>query len=272
MLGLMCRLLLLTSVFLFSTSGWCKETSCKRIFRVGALNNEPIYFRDDKGTLRGVLIELIDELRHRTGCDFEPSESSRPTLLANLRSSSIDLTLLSIKTDTMDQVASFIPMYLGKRAIIMNSSLAKKKTSLADALKDKKVIFGSLIGTSTYYKPAESELLHKEQRLIEFPDYAALFIAVKKGKVQVVINSYVVGSYFVAQMKLNDISFEQDATGLKPVGAYYNPKRLHSDEVQMLAKVFDEIVKDGTMAKLYEKYIPKSYVEKSFVPLDFLAP
>ncbi|WP_168196360.1 ABC transporter substrate-binding protein [Bdellovibrio sp. NC01] len=236
---------------------------------MGALNNEPIYFHDDKGVVRGVLIELIDELKRRTGCNFDPSESTRPMLVASLRSSAIDLTLISIKTPVMDQVASFIPMYLGTRAIVLAPQYAKKKTTLAEALKDKKIIFGSFIGATGYYKANEIEQLRKEQRLVEFYDYSSMFAALKKGKIQAMISSYVVGSYFMVQMKLTDFSFTQDKSDFTPVGSYYNPKRLRGDEVQMFSKVFDDIVKDGTMARIYMHYVPKKYVEQSFVPQDF---
>lgn len=68
-----------------------------------------------------------------------------------------------------------------------------------------------------------------------------------------------------SDLHATDFFFEQDPADFTPVGSYYNSKRLHDDEIRMFSKILDDIVRDGTLARLYERYIPKSYVEKSFV-------
>jgi ABC-type amino acid transport substrate-binding protein len=240
---------------------------CERTFRVGVIHNEPLYFLD-KNVARGSMLDTVDELRKRTGCTFETLEMSRPTMVEKLRNSSVDITILSIKTPTMDAVGKFIQMFRSYRAVVFSPDLQKKKYDLQQALADKSVIFGSFIGTQGYYKSDEINQLREQARIREFPDYATVYQALKRGQVKVFVGSVSISDYFLRKYKMTEFGLQIDRSVVTGVGTYYAKKRLSEADVKMLESALQAMVKDGTFARIYSRYSSELAVKNAIVPND----
>ncbi len=247
----------------------CSQTwaKCERTFRVGVINNEPLYFLTKEGA-RGSMLDTIEELGKRTGCHFEILEMSRPTLVERLKNASVDITVLSIKTRTMDRVGNFIQMFRSYRAVVFSPDLQKQKYDLKQALADKSVIFGSFIGTQGYFKSEEIDLLREQKRVREFPDYATVYQALKRGQVKVFVGSVAISDYFMRKYKMLDFGLQIDRDLATAIGTYYAKKRVSEAEAKMLEAALKSMVKDGTFVKIYSRFSSELAVKNAIVPIE----
>lgn len=241
------------------------QAKCERTFRVGVIQNEPLYFLD-KNVARGSVLDILEELRKRTGCDFQILEMSRPSLVEKIRNSSVDISILSIRTPTMDTVGKFIQMFRSYRAVILAPELQKKRYDLHQALADKSVIFGSFIGTQGYFLNDEITRLREQGRIRDFPDYATVFQALKRGQVKVFIGSVAISDYFLQKYKMSDFGMQIDRQVVTGVGSYYSPKRLSDSDIKMLEEALQTMVKDGTFARIYSRYSSELAVKNAIIP------
>jgi polar amino acid transport system substrate-binding protein len=235
---------------------------CSYVFRVGLIFSEPLYFVSGQRKLGGISLEVIKELRKRTGCDFTVEEYSRPSLVERFRHQQLDMSIVSIKTAAMDGVGEFIHLFNTPRRFIVRSFAAQ---DLKSALKNKKIIFGNIMGTQTYYTNDEIKLLRKDKRLVEFPDYDALFSSFKRGKIQAYIGSLMMSSYYIKKLKLNDFALSEDEINLIPVGYYVNKTRLKRPELLILNKALAQMLKDGTFIRIYAEYTSDDIAKKSIL-------
>ncbi|WP_413293121.1 transporter substrate-binding domain-containing protein [Bdellovibrio sp. HCB185ZH] len=242
-------------------------SKCERTFRVGVIENEPLYYLE-QNEARGSMLDTIAELRKRTGCGFEVLEMSRPTLVERMKNASVDITVLSIKTPTMDKVGRFIQMFRSYRAVTFAPDLQKKNYDLQQALADKAVVFGSFIGTQGYFKEEEISLLREQGRIRQFPDYATVFQALKRRQLKVFIGSVSISDYFLQKYKMTDFGMQIDRKVITGVGSYYAPKRVSAQEVKMLEAALASMVRDGTFAKIYGKYSSALVLQNAIVPND----
>ncbi|QLY24484.1 transporter substrate-binding domain-containing protein [Bdellovibrio sp. KM01] len=222
----------------------------------------------EKSEARGSMLDTVDELRKRTGCIFEVLEMSRPTLVERMKNSSVDITVLSIKTPTMDSVGHFIQMFRSYRAVVLAPDLQKKKYDLEKALADKSVIFGAFIGTQGYFRDQELNLLREQGRVRQFPDYATVFQALKRGQVKVFVGSVSVSDYFLQKYRMQEFGLQIDRKVLTGVGSYYSKKRISSADVKLLETALEGMVRDGTFAKIYAKYSSALAIQNAIVPND----
>ncbi|WP_413575288.1 substrate-binding periplasmic protein [Bdellovibrio sp. HCB290] len=242
---------------------------CDRTFRVGVLGDEPLFFSDKSRTKQGSIVDILDELRKRTGCSFQVVEMSRPTLLDRVRNSTVDMTVLSIKTPVMDSAAGgFIEMFRSYRAIVMTPELGLKNYDLKKALHDKKVVFSGIIGSPGHLNVDEFKLLKEESRLQQFPDYASVFQALKRKQVQVFVGSVAISDYFLRKYDLTSFTFIIDREKINGVGSYYSKSRLTTAEVQMLKMNYEQMLKDGFFATVYSKYTSPAAVKNAILPMN----
>ncbi|MFS4458026.1 substrate-binding periplasmic protein [Bdellovibrio sp. HCB2-146] len=242
---------------------------CSHVFKAGQVFNEPLYFVSTQRQLRGSSIEVIHELRKRTGCEFLVEEYSRPSLIEKFRHSQVDISVVSVKTIEMDNVARFIHLYDSPRSLVVGPKWARKVKSVPQFVNKKKIIFGNIIGTQTYYDLSEYELLRKEKRLIDLPDYPSLFKALEENRIQGFIGSFMISSYHMNKMGLKNYSTIVDDKFSVPIGCYIDPKRLSEQEVQMFRQVLLDMLKDGTFVKIYSQFIPLELAQKSIIPISF---
>jgi hypothetical protein len=252
-------------IFLCQTSFSQVQAKCERTFRVGVIHNEPLYFLD-KNVARGSMLDTVEELRKRTGCGFQTLEMSRPTLVEKIRNSSLDITILSIRTPTMDGAGKFIQMFRSYRAVTLSPDLQRKKYDLHQALVDKTVVFGSFIGTQGYFSTDEIKQLRDQGRIREFPDYATVFQALKRGQVKVFIGSVAISDYFLQKYKMADFGMQIDRQIVTGVGTYYAKKRLSDADIKMLETALQSMVNDGTFARIYSRYSSELAVKNAIVP------
>jgi polar amino acid transport system substrate-binding protein len=240
--------------------------NCPRSYRVGVVYSEPIYFITDTKKIHGVGYDIVEELRRRTGCDFQIIELSRPSVVERIRSSAIDMSVLSIKTDAMDAVASFIPSHQSYRAVAFASKF--KGEVIKQAFEDKKVIFGSVIGNQGYYRTEEINHLRLNNRLKEFPDYRSLYMALKDNKVHAAVSSVMMNDYFITKLGFKkDLNFVIDETTARPVGTYYNKQRFSAYDQDLIREAYEGMMKDGTMGKIYRKYVSEAATKNSLLKI-----
>lgn len=240
---------------------------CERSFRVGVIHNEPLYYLENSQA-RGATLDTIAELRKRAGCAFEVLEMSRPSLVERIKNSTIDITVLSIKTPIMDNVGSFIQMFRSYRAVTFSPDLQKKGYTLERALADKSIVFGTFIGTQGYYQEEELKQLREQGRVRQFPDYATVFQAMKRNQVKVFVGSVSISDYFLQKYGMTDFTIQIDQKVITGVGSYYSKKRVSTAEVKMLEAVMSAMVKDGTFGRIYSKYSPALIIKNAIVPND----
>ncbi|WP_413582179.1 substrate-binding periplasmic protein [Bdellovibrio sp. HCB288] len=241
---------------------------CNRIFRVAVIQNEPLYYLDKNKKVTGVMLEVAQELHRRTGCSFDLIEMVRPSMVHRLRSGSVDLSVLTIKTDELDKAGGFIRVFKANRALILTPALKKKNYVLKDVLKDKNVLVGGLISSPAFLDENEVSLLKKQGRWRQYPDYESIFQSLKRDQIQAFVGSIMVSDFYFKKLGLSDFGFLIDRSKQSDAGFYYAKQLLTSHEVELLSSTLAQMLKDGFFQKVLSKYSSPYAVENEFVSIN----
>jgi len=223
-------------------------------------NYPPAGFRDEKGELVGVDIDLAKEACQRLGVEavFQPVQWDG--VLMNLKNGDIDLiwNALGITPERQKEIAFTDVYMIDKNVIVVKAdSPIRKKEDLAG-----KVIglqLGSTAEPAVTNDPIGSEI--KEIRKFESPTQALLDM--QAGRIDAVVTNEMNGRYLITQEKALDkyyiLTEEEGYFGEEPygVGVRMEDKALLAE----LNRVLNEMKADGTAAKISEKWFGSNIIK-----------
>lgn len=159
-----CWLLLMCVIFW----GAAGSAACDRVFRIGVNESEPLYYKNEKYVYTGFVYDLVQEMTARTGCRFVPEQVNRSRVYLDLRTSRIDMAVVTIKNKLFDEIASFMPLYRFRREALVPVSRGRY-SDFSQLLMDSDLRFAILPRAAFMFLAEEERRLTKEKRLITTP-------------------------------------------------------------------------------------------------------
>lgn len=229
----------------------CGQSDTSDKLRVGIDDTyPPMEYKDEAGNYAGFDIELAKEIAKRMNKKIEFVPTAWTAIFTGLSSNKYDciISSLSITEDRQKTIAYTRPYIANNQIIVVKSDNTdiKDETSLGSK------IVAVQMGTTSEEACTEFQ---KTTPFKDFKKYEAMTEALnelKIGRVDAVVCDLVVGKYFVANDKE---SFKLVSTTLpnEPIGIGFD-KKTNQAEADKMDKILADIMADGTLAKISEKW------------------
>ena len=222
-------------------------------------NFPPMGFKDENNEIVGFDIDLAKEATKRLGREVEFKAIDWSSKEAELKSGRVNVLWNGLDiTDKRKENMLFSDPYMDNRQIIF----VKKG---ATGITDEQSLAGKTVGTQSASTAEEyidgSDFFKKKVKEVKkYSDFVSAFMDLENGRIDAVIGDEIVGRYYMSKHP-DTIDAVDVAVG--PVSqfgiAFAKDNQKLRDDVQ---KVLDEMVKDGTVAKISEKWFGKDITLK----------
>lgn len=217
-----------------------------KVIKVGLEDTyPPMEFRNEKNELIGFDIDLCDEIGKRLEVKVEYVMTEFGGLMMSLNSNKIDMSASAISiTEERKKEAEFTKSYVDSGQALV---VKKGNTSIKDEKDLKGKIVGAQLGTTGEIAAKKIEGVKEVKAYDKVPQ---VFQDLEIGRIDAVIVDEFVGRYYLSKQKDKSgviKSLEQEPIGI----AFKKGEKELQEEVQ---KIIDEMIKDGTMSKISEKW------------------
>ena len=222
-------------------------------------NFPPMGFKDENNEIVGFDIDLAKEATKRLGREVEFKAIDWSSKEAELKSGRVNVLWNGLAiTDKRKENMLFSDPYMDNRQIIF------VKKGVTD-IKDEQSLAGKAVGTQSAstaeeYMDGSEFFKSKVKEVKKYSDFVSAFMDLENGRIDAVVGDEIVGRYYMSKHP-DTIDAVDVAVG--PVSqfgiAFAKDNQKLRDDVQ---KVLDEMVKDGTVAKISEKWFGKDITLK----------
>lgn len=222
-------------------------------------NFPPMGFKDENNEIVGFDIDLAKEATKRLGRDVEFKAIDWSSKEAELKSGRVNVLWNGLDiTDKRKENMLFSDPYMDNRQIIF----VKKG---ATGITDEQSLAGKAVGTQSAstaeeYIDGSDFFKTKVKEVKKYSDFVSAFMDLENGRIDAVIGDEIVGRYYMSK---HPDSIDAVDVAVGPVSqfgiAFAKDNQKLRDDVQ---KVLDEMVKDGTVAKISEKWFGKDITLK----------
>ena len=236
------------------------ESSAKGKIVVGLDDNyPPMGFKNEKNEIVGFDVDLAKEAAKRLGREVEFKGIDWSSKEAELKSGRVDILWNGLDiTEKRKENILFSDPYMDNRQIIF----VKKGTT---DITDEKSLAGKTVGTQSSstaeeYIDNNAELLKSIKEVKKYSDYISAFMDLENGRLDAIVADEITGRYYMSKhpQTLEAVDATVGPVSTFGIGFRKDDQKLR-DEVQ---KVFNDMVKDGTTAKISEKWFEKDIVKK----------
>ncbi|MFS4458233.1 substrate-binding periplasmic protein [Bdellovibrio sp. HCB2-146] len=249
----------LAVVLFFSWQAFAQNQVCNRRYQVAVNNYAPFFSRDKNNHPEGITHDMVLDLQKRLGCTFMEKELFRPAAVEHMKGGRLDMVLLVLQGAEFGSSAEFVSLYKVKREVVVLKDHYAKDRNVESYINDKKMIFGNIIGTRTALTQDEEKMLLKSRRLMEAVDYQSLFELLGKGRIQALALTSFVNSHYLKKSKIEDkVVRIVDEDNVTEVGVYFSIRRMDAEERLKIQKALQDMVEDGSFAKMLAKYMSKT--------------
>lgn len=234
----------------------CGSSQQKKIV-VGLDDNfPPMGFRDDKNNIVGFDVDMAKEAAKRLGMEVEFKPIDWNSKEAELSSKRVDMLWNGLTiTEKRKENILFTKPYMENRQIIV---VAANST-----IKGKKDLAGKVVGAqdgSSSIEAIEKDAvtLKSFKELKKYADNVAALMDLKAGRLDAVVVDEIVGRYYISK-KADDYTILSDNFGTEEYGV--GLRKDNKELLDKLQKVLDEMKKDGTSAKISQKWFGADIVK-----------
>lgn len=232
----------------------CKSASSGDVLKVGMDDTYPPMEFKDTSTSKdvGFDVDLATEIAKRLNKKVQFETTAWDGIFSALDSKKFDCMISGVSmTPEREEKYAFTKPYIANAQMIV----VKKGDS---SIKSQKDLVGKKVGcqVSTTANISADKLLKKGLKfdLLTYDQIIQTFMALKSGKIQAVVVDEVVGDYYISKSP-NEYQEASVKLTNEPIGiAFRKSDTALRDKVQ---KAIDEMVKDGTMKKISEKWFGK---------------
>lgn len=234
----------------------CGSTAPKKIV-VGLDDNfPPMGFRDEQNNIVGFDVDMAKEAAKRLGMEVEFKPIDWNSKEAELSGKRVDMLWNGLTiTEKRKENILFSNPYMENHQIIIveaNSSI-KTKADLAQK------VVGTQDGSSSLEAMEKEEATVKSFKdLKKYGDNIAALMDLKTGRIDAVVVDEVVGRYYIAK-KPGEYKVLADNFGSEEYGV--GLRKEDKELLGKLQKTLDEMKKDGTSAKISEKWFGAAIVK-----------
>lgn len=219
----------------------------------------------------GIDVDLLRELKRRSGCRFEGMVMTRARIWSELEAARLDMTPSGIATPEREKLYAFAPYILLKHHVWMLKSHAPVPGGLAGFQADPRLRWGAVRGyrhTPAY--DAALDQARSQGRVVEATDDAQLLRLLAEGSVDAVIGHSVVLRRYAAdhprKPQLQALDWAPQAS-VVPEGLVLSKARFSEVEIAGWRALVQELLRDGTMARIMRRHVPDDEVA-DMVPRD----
>lgn len=190
----------------------------------------------------GLDADIIDEISKRTGIKYQWKNTNFDGLIPALQTKKVDVVIagMSITPERAKAVNFSIPYLTSNVTFLANKS---KPINSEEELKNKS--FGAELGTT---KEAAARKI-EGAKVVPFTSNTAALVALKSGKIDAIVVDESVANNFIE--KNPDLMVAVTLDG-EPKAIAFNKDSVALKEI--FDKALQELLDDGTIAKLREKY------------------
>jgi len=218
-------------------------------------NYPPMGFKGDDGEITGFDVDVAKEAAKRLGRDVEFKAIDWDSKEAELKSGRVDVLWNGLDiTEKRKENMMFSDPYMDNRQIVF-----VRKGEQGD-VKNEKNLAGKTVGTQSggtteEYFESNKELKNSFKELKKYQDYISAFMDLENGRIDMVVSDEITGRYYMGKHpdKIEALEVVVGPVSQFGIGFRKDDQKLH-DEIQ---NVLNEMVKDGTMAKISEKWFGK---------------
>ena len=233
--------LCILTVALFAGCSSTPAAAEKTKFIVGLDDSfPPMGFRDDSNNIVGFDVDLATEVANRLGMEVELKPIDWDAKVLELNSGSVDVLWNGVSiTEERKQEMDFSRPYLANQQVI----IVKADSDIADIAS----LAGKIVG------------LQKGSSVQEYADNVTALTDLSIGRLDAVVLDEVVARYYETKeagtYKVLDEAFAAEEYGI-------GFKKGNTDLEEKVQKAFDEMIADGTAAKISEKWFGKDIIAK----------
>lgn len=231
-----------------------QKIKSEKVIKVGLEDTyPPMEFRNDKNELVGFDIDLSNEIAKRLGVKVEYVMTEFGGLMMSLNSNKIDMSASAISmTDKRKKEAEFTKPYVNS-----GQALVVKKGNTT--IKDEKDLNGKTVGVQLGTTGEISAKKIKGVKQVKAYDKTPqVFQDLEIGRIDAIVIDEFVGKYYLSKQK--DKAEVVKSLEHEPIGiAFKKGETELQGEVQ---KIIDEMVKDGTMKKISERWFGEDMTYK----------
>ena len=220
----------------------------------------PMGFKDENNQIVGFDVDLAKEAAKRLDAQVEFKAIDWSSKEAELKSGRIDVIWNGLDiTDERKQNMLFSDPYMDNRQIVF----VRKGDDMgiaAEADLAGKAIGTQSASTAEEYFNDNKELKDSFKELKTYGDYVAAFMDLENGRLDAVVCDEIVGRYYLAKHPETLDALDVTVGPVSEFGiAFAKENTALRDTVQ---KAFDEIVADGSAAKISEQWFGKDLLKK----------
>ncbi len=209
---------------------------------------------------RGIDRDVIDELRHRSGCRFDISVRPRARIWQELEAGTLDMSVSGIQNPTRDRFAWFAP-YLTLKNISLLDLPAGSPSTASAFLADTRLRWGA-VRAFRHGESADTFLdqLRQQGRVLEGQNVAQVFAMLKSGRVQgmfaqsPVYRMHLTDDEANHRYRLVDWAPHEAAV---PHSLILAKSRFSAEQAALWQGLVQSMVTDGTMLRILQRYLPK---------------
>ena len=252
-----CMMLVLAMAALTGCGGdTAKKDDAKAKVVVGLDDNfPPMGFKDESNEIVGFDIDLAKEASKRLGRPVEFKAIDWNSKEAELKSGRVDILWNGLDiTEKRKENMLFSNPYMDNRQIVF---VAKGK---AASIKGEADLAGKLVGTQSgstteEYFESNANVKNSMKEVKYYPDFINAFMDLENGRLDAIVGDEIIGRYYLSK---HPEKLEAVDVVIGPVSefgiAFRKDDQKLRDQVQ---KVMDEMKKDGTTAKISQKWFAK---------------
>lgn len=227
-------------------------------------------FYVENGQEKGMNVDILEELRKRTGCKFVTQEMSFARIMSDLASGDLDVSLSGIWSAERERTLWMIPSIASKNYAVIGAAARSSVRNAEDFLGNSKLQFGVVRGY-THGKELDKWLIKMRQagRVEESANVDLLFEKLKLGRIDGMFSFPFVYRKRLSELKIeNAVSIQDWSPGDKGiVGCTMLTKsRFSENEAGRWRALIQQMHSDGTLRRIFTRYVTAAEAEKM---LDF---
>ena len=226
---------------MFAACGGNKEAA-KKVYVVGTNAEYPPFEYVENGEIAGFDAEIIKEAAKRMGIEYKWLNTNFDGLIPALQTKKVDIVIagMSVTPEREKAVNFSVPYLTSNVAIVTNSK---------NPIKDMNDLSGKSYGVELGTTKENSARKIAGAEVVPFSSTTGALVALKSGKVDgMVLDESVSSKYIEKNPELVLVGVMEG----EPKAAAFNKD--DKELMENFSKVLEEMITDGTVAELREKY------------------
>ena len=233
--------LMFAMIFMFAACGGNKEAA-KKVYVVGTNAEYPPFEYVENGEIAGFDAEIIKEAAKRMEIEYKWLNTNFDGLIPALQTKKVDIVIagMSVTPEREKAVNFSVPYLTSNVAIVTNSK---------NPIKDMNDLSGKSYGVELGTTKEASARKIDGAEVVPFSSTTGALVALKSGKIDgMVLDESVSSKYIEKNPELVLVGVMEG----EPKAAAFNKD--DKELMENFSKVLEEMITDGTVAELREKY------------------